>query len=342
MTDRGAPLLTVVLPSRDLVGDAAASLIARCHALVASGLDVELLVVDDRSPVAREGAEAEPFRAWIRETAAAGSRVRLVVGDGVGVAAARNRGAGAARGRYLWFVDDDDDWGPDGAATLLDAALAHDADVVMADAVLVRHGRVGRAQVVADGRGAGEASGARVVEDLVAGRVSGHLWNKLLRRDLVVAAGFPDLLRHSDLAGLLRLLPAAGRVVRVPTPVYTYRVRDGSLLTGDRMRWRDLPDCLDLAREVGPAPAVEVFAVVKVAVPLFQDVARRGTSLPPSEAAEARAWVRAALTPRRIVATLRSGRPVAALGALVMRAAPRVYAGVYRRRRAGSVRPGRG
>lgn len=60
------------------------------------------------------------------------SRIRLITQTNQGVSAARNAGLRVARGRYIGFVDADDQVSPSWFGTLLDLGLKHDCDVVVA------------------------------------------------------------------------------------------------------------------------------------------------------------------------------------------------------------------
>lgn len=92
------PLVSVVIPTYDrpeMVRRAVGSVLAQ-------GVPVEVIVVDDGSP--------EPYSA---EGIAQAELVRVLrQPQCLGVSAARNRGMAAARGEYVAFLDDDDLWLP--------------------------------------------------------------------------------------------------------------------------------------------------------------------------------------------------------------------------------------
>lgn len=135
-----APLVTVVLPSRDRpveVRRAARTVIAQTFT------DWELVVVDDGSEPAADviGLEAMDPRILVlrNETSQ-------------GVSEARNRGILEARGRWLAFLDDDDVWHPRKLAAQLAAAEEFGATFVYTSSAVVEadFGRAYTQAAVAD------------------------------------------------------------------------------------------------------------------------------------------------------------------------------------------------
>lgn len=152
-----------------------------------------------------------------------------------GVAAAREFAAAKCTGEFVWFIDDDDDWPDDAIATLLNAATATGADVVVAGARYVYStGAPDRA--VGDAKLSGSVSADAAFRLFLGGRISGHLWNKLFRRELLSGIEFTRAQVHSDQAMVAQLIAAAARVSFVDTVVYRYLVRSGSIVRSGRKR----------------------------------------------------------------------------------------------------------
>lgn len=106
----GAPFFSVIVPAfnrAETISRAVASCLAQTFA------DFELIVVDDGS---EDDTEA-------RVRASPDPRVRYLRQQNAGAAAARNRGADHAAGRYLAFLDSDDEFLP-GKLAAFHAAIA--------------------------------------------------------------------------------------------------------------------------------------------------------------------------------------------------------------------------
>ena len=100
MRKGGKPLVSVQIPTKnraDLCLRTALENALEVRENVAGYLDLEIIVVDDKSTDATRRVVAE-------------YPVRCVEGPGRGVAAARNAGVRAATGEYIAFLDDDDVW----------------------------------------------------------------------------------------------------------------------------------------------------------------------------------------------------------------------------------------
>ncbi len=150
------PRVSVILTTynrADLVGRALKSVLAQTLA------DLEVIVVDDGS--------SDRTREVI--TQFADPRVHYIFQENRGLAGARNTGVRAARGAYIAFLDDDDEYLPTKLAQQVPALDAHpEYDVVYSDVYLCD--AVGKPlRLVVDALGRGSLPTGMVLEALVYG-----------------------------------------------------------------------------------------------------------------------------------------------------------------------------
>ena len=216
-----APLLSVIVPVHGVE-----RYLPRCLNSVLSGssaADLEVVVVDDRSPdrsgrIAAQVARQDP-------------RVRVLhLEHNVGLGQARNIGVDHARGRYLWFVDGDD-WLAPGAVA---AVLARLAETVAVDVLVVDH-----AEVFPDGRvRPGSPQGALAGEPgplLQRPRLmelSQSACTKVVRREFLDRIGLRFANGwYEDTSFSHPLLFAAERIDTVERVCYLYRQRPDGAIT---------------------------------------------------------------------------------------------------------------
>jgi glycosyltransferase involved in cell wall biosynthesis len=213
------------------------------------GADVQLVIVDDGS--------TDGSRAVARAAAADDPRITAIeLPENGGVARARQRGVQEARGDWIWFVDSDDEWPPDAAARLAAAVLrSPGTDVVVAGARYTFES--GKAPKVLEPPTGPPVTGRDAFALFLRGQITGHLWNKLFRRDLLLSIDFTPARVQSDLAMVAQAIAGAARVAFLPEHVYDYRVRSGSIITRRSRRADSLKlitEALDsAARRLDPA-----------------------------------------------------------------------------------------
>ena len=129
------PLLSVVVPTKDR----APRLRVALESLSAQTLrDLEVIVVDDGS--------TDSTRTLLDEVTDSDPRIRVVLLDGGnGAAATRNRGIETATGKFLAFLDDDDEWHPRKAEVQVEYLKAHPAVGIVGCDFTVVDERTGRA-----------------------------------------------------------------------------------------------------------------------------------------------------------------------------------------------------
>lgn len=200
--------------------------------------DLEILVVDDAS------TDATP--AVAQELAADDVRIKVLRLDenSGGCSRPRNVGVDNAQGRYVMFLDSDDELPRRAVARLVAAAENAHADLACGRWVRRHHHPrrtipahdelYARARVVPS-----IADEPRLLYDTPA-------WNKLYRRSLIADNGlrFPEGMLYEDLLFTTEAFCAANRIALVPDVVYVWHVRrqaQSLSITnrGDLRAWRD-------------------------------------------------------------------------------------------------------
>lgn len=184
--------------------------------------NVEVVVVDDCSTdgspdIVRQFAQAHPR----------GDRVRLFLQhENGGAAAARNRGVGEAHGRFVSFLDSDDEYLPGFASTLLDAARRTGSQIAVGNVVHVRTGghETERRPAVT-----GFFPGRRAARLGLLDRLSPFTCDKVIARELFDEVDFPEGLVNEDFLTNPVLAARAEQVAVVDVPVYRYQVRSESV-----------------------------------------------------------------------------------------------------------------
>lgn len=172
------PRVSVILPTYQrahLVGRALQSVLAQSYP------DLEVIVVDDGSSDGTRDVIA-------RFT---DPRVHYIFQENRGLAGARNTGVRAARGVYIAFLDDDDEYLPDKLAQQVPVLDAHPECGVVYSDVYLCDAAGKRLRLVADALGRGSPPTGMVLEALVYGNflVSNA---PLLRRECFSQAGLFD------------------------------------------------------------------------------------------------------------------------------------------------------
>lgn len=310
--------ISVVLP----VHDDAEHLPAAIEAVLGlRGVDVELVLVDDGSTDGGADLVAAAGREHAGVTA-------LVLPANVGVARAREAGVASASGEWVWFVDSDDAWDPGAAAALLAATGGAGTDVVVAAARLVPAS--GQGSRCIGPPAAGTLTGPAALRGLLEGSLTGHLWNKLFRRSLLLACTFTPARTQSDLALVAQALGRAREVVLVEAVVYTYRKRPGSIITSAGRRAESLAlvegAVVEASAHAGPAvPAgsLTYFRTRYVVLSGLKDAALGGYDDDERKVLQSRLRARLDIRAVASLAARRDGRRLAL--ALAAKASPRLH-----------------
>lgn len=144
-----------------------------------------------------------------------------------GVASARNIAVEAAEGRFIAFCDPDDWMDPECIATMYELITANGADIVQTGfrREFVNHSRV---KHLVDRRTTytREEALMQLVKDST---VQSFLWNKMFRRE-IVSPDFPVGYTFEDVYICVKWFSRIKKMICDPTPLYHYRMRQGSIL----------------------------------------------------------------------------------------------------------------
>lgn len=227
----GHPVVSVIVPAynaAEFLEGAIERLLQQTLFVTATA--VEIIVVDDGSTDATAAI-------GVRAAAAHPSVHFFSQEQNGGVARARSRAVAESRGEFLWFVDCDDDWADSALEKLVAAARSTRADVVVCAADYVYPGR---RRTLAVPLLTDPISGVQAFALLLDGELTGHLWNKLFRRELAREIEFTPAPVHSDLAMVAQLLAAAEGVAIIGDVLYSYVVRGGSIIRSGSRRAESL------------------------------------------------------------------------------------------------------
>lgn len=210
------PTLSVIVPAFNASG-----FIDRClkSILNQSGVSLEVIVVDD-------GSTDDTIEKANQHSPGAHS-VTVLTGTNEGPARARNRGIGAARGKYITFVDADDEVLADAYATLVDSLERTGSDI--ATGAYVRIGSAGRSRPKLTARVHARQRLAVRLDDMPELLEEPVLWNKVFRHDfwnrhVGEMWGFSN---YEDQEPVYRALVGAAAIDVLTNDVYAWRLADG-------------------------------------------------------------------------------------------------------------------
>lgn len=185
--------------------------------------NIEIILVDDGS--------TDESPAICDEYAAKDSRIRVFHEPHLGVAHSRQVGLVHATGDYILYVDADDQVDANMFSEMYDEAIRQQADMVICDyRELTSDGEVYQKQEPT------ALDGVTVLDDILNGKLYGALWNKMMRREWLLAtkACFPqELSMREDLIFLSQCLPFAKKITYIPKAYYGYERRNATALTSN-------------------------------------------------------------------------------------------------------------
>ncbi|WP_051251512.1 glycosyltransferase family 2 protein [Paenibacillus harenae] len=182
--------------------------------------DFELLLIDDGS--------ADDSGAICEQYASADCRIKTLHQTNAGIGAAKNTGIGAASGKYISFVDSDDEVNEHFLAKLYAEAEEHACDVVVSGFRIVPGFRI----VTPRFKLHALMNGTDFVLSSAAVHSDNDLcfnWRSLFKREHLASLRIrfrEELLIGEDTIFMLEALLGSGRVYAIPDPLYDYTVNN--------------------------------------------------------------------------------------------------------------------
>ncbi len=188
-------------------------------------LNFELILVDDGS--------TDESPSICDEYACQDNRIRVIHKTNGGVASARQVGLEAAQGEYVIHVDPDDWSEPDMLEKMYRYARETQSDMLICDFWMeFQNGRPRHYFT----QNTGSLDGASLFSDLIHNRIYGSVWNKLIKRELLVQNGihFPVGLNYcEDLYVTAWCATLAKKIAYLPEAFYHYQTSMPQSLVDD-------------------------------------------------------------------------------------------------------------
>jgi glycosyltransferase involved in cell wall biosynthesis len=184
--------------------------------------DYEVILVDDGS-TDDSGIQCDAF-------AASDERVLVIHQQNQGLSAARNAGIRLAKGKYICFIDSDDEYG---TTTVLEDNLKILKKYPDADFLQFPHAHCqdGAETVWYFNKDAICEGNAAVFENCGMGVISSMtVWDKIFKRTIFDQCLFPEGRFFEDAWFLYDILPKCHQVVCTSKGYYRYRIRENSIL----------------------------------------------------------------------------------------------------------------
>lgn len=184
---------------------------------------LEIILIDDGSP----DACGELCDRW----ASRDSRIVSVHKENGGLSDARNYGLDRAHGEYIVCVDSDDVIEPTLVERSLDAALSHNAALVLYRFLYLNNdGKTQEDNPIAPFPAGQLCDPEKAFAYFWKGCFQNFSWSMLAERSCYEGVRFPKGRLMEDMATTYRLIQNSARIYFLDEPLYLYRVREGSIL----------------------------------------------------------------------------------------------------------------
>ena len=161
-----------------------------------------------------------------------------------GAGDARNFGFSKASGDYIAFVDGDDFISPYYVECLYNAVVATDCYMVAADHLIVNEDMTLDRLEWPQYGDVRRLDNSEAVEMLLYNSLAEGPWAKLIDRSLFESALFPAGRYYEDVAWAGKCFVEAGDIAILDTPIYAYRMREGSVVHKSEVAIKQAEDFL--------------------------------------------------------------------------------------------------
>lgn len=237
VSPNASPILSIIVPVygvEDYVGDCLDSI------LIAPGFaeNCELIIIDDGSK--------DSSMDIVTQRCQDVSNATIIRQENAGLGAARNTGLANASGRYVWFVDSDDEIYADAISLLIDCIASHAPEIIAFEfetigEPLKRLPYLSVFDEVVD-----------PIRFMASGRPPSPVQFYIFQRSLIERShhAFKAGIYHEDALFTPLALAQALSLVRLSATCYRYRRRPGSIMSISNPK-KHLADMLTVAEELG-------------------------------------------------------------------------------------------
>lgn len=213
------PLVSVIIPVHN-----SAPYLEQClnSILTQTYTNLEIICIDD--------ASSDDSPSILKRFAKQETRIRLLYSHHIGGGGARNKGIDVAQGTYLLFLDSDDFFELDMVEKAVARSEKTQADITIYQSFAFDEQSkesfvmdwTYRAELIPHK----ETFCAHDMPDAIFNAFSNVAWNKLFRRDFILAHNlrFQEIARTNDLLFTCKALILAERIATLPKPLVHYRI----------------------------------------------------------------------------------------------------------------------
>lgn len=196
-------------------------------------MDWELIIVNDGSND-NSGEILEQYKQL-------DSRVRVIHKDNEGLSYARKSGWEVSKGKYIWFVDSDDQIAPNSIDNILNN-LDSNYDIYLYDLLVIKNN--GKFKI----KGSGLNFHVLDRQILLNNLLTFSLVIKIIRKELICGDYFTNLSIGEDLYLTYNLVPKLASVLYYPLVIYHYHIHSVSMTRKYSEKWLEREKILELIR----------------------------------------------------------------------------------------------